>query len=109
MADAEPKKPNAIGCGLVVLAVVGVFVGGGLWLGKRKDAAMTPCERYGAVANRILYNCHSGLEKSPEHHTAVCEQHLDATPECLQRMESLTCDELRRPLKVATGAACARK
>lgn len=109
MADEESHKANSVGCALIALVALGLFLGAGLWLGKRDDASKTPCERYAEVAYRVLYNCHSGLSKAVEHHTAVCEQVIDPTPACLERLEALTCDELRRPPEIATGAACARK
>ena len=109
MADAVSNKPNYAGCALIVIPIVGLFVGAGLWLGQREDAAKTPCQRYAAVVARILYNCHSGQTKAPEHHTAVCERTLDPTPACLERLEALSCDELKYPPEVAAGAACARK
>jgi hypothetical protein len=109
VTEAEPGKPNTLGCAIFAIAILGLVIGAGLWFAKSKDAAMTPCEKYGAIANRVLYNCHSGLDKAPEHHTAVCERALDPTPACLKRLEALTCDELRVPPEVATGEACARK
>ena len=109
MAEEESQRSNNIGCVLFAFAAIGIFLGVAFWLGKRDDAAKTPCERYAEVAYRVLYNCHSGLPKEVDHHTAICERALDPTPACLERLESLTCDELRSPPEIATGEACARK
>lgn len=109
MADEESHRANSVGCALIAIAALGLFLGAALWLSKRDDAAKTPCQRYAAVANRVLANCHSGLSKSVDHHTAVCERVIDPTPACMKRLEALTCDELRVPPEVATGSACARE
>tara|TARA_R110002073_G_scaffold334897_1_gene525496 strand:+ start:46079 stop:46408 length:330 start_codon:yes stop_codon:yes gene_type:complete len=109
MSEEESHKANNVGCALIALVGIGLFLGAGLWFAKQDEASKTPCERYAEVANRILYNCHSGLSKSVDHHTAVCERAIDPTPACLQRLEQLTCDDLRQPPEIAAGAACARK
>lgn len=109
VADAESNKPNKPGCALIAIAIVGLFVCTGLWFKQHSDASKTPCQRYAAVAARVLYNCHSGQPKAEEHHTAVCERVLDPTPACLERLDALSCDELQLPPELAAGAACARK
>jgi hypothetical protein len=109
VADADSKKSNNVGCALIAIALLGLFIVTGLWLGRRDDAAKTPCERYADVAARVLYNCHSGQTKELEHHIAVCERVLDPTTACLERLDALTCDELNQPPERAAGAACARK
>lgn len=108
MTDAESSKPNYAGCLLIVLPVLALFVGAGLWLGQKKDAAKTPCQRYADVVDRVLRNCHSGQNKGADHHMAICKQALDPTPACLERLDALTCDELELPPHVAAGAACSR-
>tara|TARA_R110000868_G_scaffold55996_1_gene173756 strand:+ start:100 stop:522 length:423 start_codon:yes stop_codon:yes gene_type:complete len=108
LADGESHKANSVGCAVVGIVGLGIFLAAGLWFAKRDDASKTPCERYAEVANRILYNCHSGLSKEVDHHTAVCERQIDPTAACLERLEALTCDELRRPPEIAAGVACAR-
>ena len=109
VSDAESSKPNYVGCSLIAIPILALFVGAGLWLGQRQDAAKTPCQRYASVAARVLHNCHSGLTKALDHHTAVCERVLDPTPACLERLDALTCEELQLPPEVAAGAACSRK
>ena len=109
MADTKTNKPNTLGCLLIVIPIIGLVIGAGLWLGHRKDAAKSPCQRYADVVDRVLRNCHSGQNKGADHHMAICEQSLDPTPACLERLDTLTCDELERTPQVAARAACSRK
>ena len=109
MADTEPSKPNTVGCLLIVIPVIGLMIGAGLWLGQRKDAAKSPCQRYADVVDRVLRNCHSGQNKGADYHMAICERSLDPGPTCLERLDALTCDQLESPPHVAAGAACSRK
>lgn len=106
MSDDESHRSTNVGCALFALVALGLIVGLGMWFGKRDNDSKTPCEKYAEVAGRVLYNCHSGQAKDAKHHTAVCEELLDPTPACLERLENLTCDELQLPPEIATGAAC---
>ena len=94
MAKAEKRKLGNVGCGLIVLAVVGAIIGFGLWLGKRDRESKTPCERYAEVMARALDNCHSGVNRSARHHVAICEQSVDPTPSCLKRVKQMKCNAL---------------
>lgn len=97
---------NRVGCAVIALALVGAVIAGGLWLGRRDAAAKTPCQRYAQVVQLVLDNCHSGQDRDPDHNIAVCEKIIDATPDCLERISALTCNEIESGLVTAAGSIC---
>jgi hypothetical protein len=110
---AEPSKKSIkerIGCAVVVVAVLIVAVGGGLWLGHRDDEAKTPCERYARTVARALDNCHSGQNRTYSHHVEICEKSLQPDDACLEQIRKLSqtsCETLER--EVFDGFAGCRK
>lgn len=104
----ERKGPGKLGCLVIVLVLVGAVAGVGLLLGRKQEAAKTPCERYVATMQRALDNCSSGETRNHSHHLAVCKQSVDPTPECLERIEKLKCNELEQGPSAA-GDVCLKK
>ncbi len=105
---SERKRPGKVGCLAIVLVLVGAVAGVGLLLGRKQEASKTPCERYVATMVRALDNCSSGETRNHAHHLAVCEQSVDPTPDCLERIEELKCAELEHA-PTAAGDVCHKK
>lgn len=104
----ERRGPGKLGCLVIVLVLAGAVAGVGLLLGRKQEAAKTPCERYVATMQRALDNCSSGETRNHAHHLAVCEQSVDPTPECLERIEKLKCAELEQG-PASAGDVCRKK
>lgn len=105
---SERKRPGKVGCLVIVLVLAGVVVGVGLLLGRKQAASKTPCERYVDTMVRAIDNCSSGETRNHAHHLAVCKQSVDPTPDCLERIEALSCGELEHG-PAAAGDVCHKK
>lgn len=91
---------------LVPVVLIAAVIGVGLWLGRRDAASKTPCQRYAELLDRELDNCHSGMSRDLEQRALECEQSIDPTPACFDRIEALSCEELERGPVVTAGEAC---
>lgn len=105
---AERKGPGKVGCLAIVLVLAGAVVAVGFMLGRKQDASKTPCERYVTVMDRALDNCSSGATRNHDHHLAVCNQSVDPTPACLERIETMSCGELENAPSTF-GDVCRKK
>ena len=74
MTDEGSKPRGRIGCALLVLVAIGAVLGIGLWIGQRKDAERTPCERYMHTILEAGDHCHSGVTRKAEYHVGICER-----------------------------------
>lgn len=106
--ESERKRPGKLGCLVLVLVLAGAIAAVGLLLGRKKDAAMTPCERYVATVTQALDNCHSGKSRNHDRHLEECNASVDPTPECLDRIKALPCAELEEG-PAAAGDVCRKK
>lgn len=88
-SDSKPSSRRRLGCLVVVLALAGAVVGGGIWLGGREEASKSPCERYARQAGRALANCHSGAMDHPRLLAACAEVEPDEG--CFERLGQLAC------------------
>ena len=112
MSEPEASRPGRIGCAAVLILVVGLAVGGGVWLGKREDASKTPCQLYARTMVGALDNCHSGQTREHAHHIAVCEQNLDPSDACLARIKEVavqSCPDLEQWPHVASADVCRKQ
>ena len=94
---------------MAVVLALALVVGGGLWLGKRDEAGKTPCELYARTVVRALDHCYSGQTREHGHHIAYCEQSIDPGEACLERIRSLSCEELERGPLAAAGDVCRKQ
>jgi hypothetical protein len=108
MTDTGRKTESSkgrIGCAVIALAVAGLAVGGGVFLSRHEDSSKSPCERYARTMARVLDNCHSGKNRNHAYHVAACEKSVNPTDACLERIESLPCDQLEIG-PTAAGPVC---
>ena len=106
-ADDDTKKLRGrIGCALLVLLAVAAVIGTGLWLGRKEDAARTPCERYMRILRTALDHCHSGVTENPEHHLGICEQSINPTEACFDKIRAMSCPEINADPTGASLPAC---
>ena len=109
MSEPRDKTKQArIGCLAVIILTVGLVIGGGLYLGKRKDAERTPCERYATVYTRQLNNCHSGVTKNHAHHIEICERDVNPSDACIQTIEAMTCEQLEAGPAIVAPQVCGK-
>jgi hypothetical protein len=109
MSDAKDKERQAkIGCLVFVGLALALLIGGGLYLGFREDAEKTPCERYARVYTQRLSNCHSGVTKNHAHHIEICERDVDPSDACLEKIESMTCDQLEAGPAIVAPGVCGK-
>jgi hypothetical protein len=99
LTESKRSKRGRVGCAVVALAVAGLLVGGGLWLARVDEGSKASCERYADTLARALANCHR--DKSRSQLLDICEQSVDATPACLDRIKELSCADL----ELAPGSA----
>jgi hypothetical protein len=93
---------------MVAGGIIAAIIGAGLWLGHWDDASKTPCERYAALMDRMLDNCHSGQSRDLDKRIAECEQWIDPSRNCLRRIEDLSCEALEQGPVVSAGEVCRR-
>lgn len=105
---SERKRPGKVGCLVIVLLVAAAVAGVGLMLGRKRQASMSPCERYVISMRRALDNCSSGANRNHDYHVAVCKERVDPTPECLERIETMKCAELELG-PAGAGDVCRKK
>ena len=75
------------------------MLGLGVFMGQRKQAQLTPCERYARAVYTALDNCHSGVNRDREHHRAHCEANLEITDECFEEIRQLSLRDACRELE----------
>jgi hypothetical protein len=105
VGQATQRKIGRLGGAVIAVVVIAAIAGVGLWLGRVDEGSMTPCERYTELVVRELDNCHSGVTRNQADHVAVCEQSVDPSARCFERIEALACDELER-LPASAGDDC---
>lgn len=106
MQEAKQAKRNPLGCALVVAVLVAAVVGGGLLLNRMDKASKTGCERYAEIVARELDNCHSGQNRSHRHLIGQCQQSIDPSAACFERIDALSCDQLERGVPASAGEVC---
>lgn len=93
----------------MVVIVLAAIVGAGVWFGQRDRASQTPCERYAVELVRALDHCHSGLTRNHAHHAAACEESIDPSRACLERVKALECEALELGAVASAGDVCTRR
>ena len=97
--ERKTKGPRRAGCGLVAGLVILAVLGVGWVMGQRKEASLTPCERYARTVYTALDNCHSGVNRDREHHQQYCEANLHVTDACLEEIRSYSLRDSCRALE----------
>jgi hypothetical protein len=103
------KLRGRVGCALVVLVAIGAVVATGLWLGRKRDAERTPCERYMRTLLTAGDHCHSGVTRNAEHHLAICERSIEPTEACFDAIRAMTCPEINADPTGVSLPACQKR
>lgn len=109
MDEEGSKLRGRIGCALLMLVAVGAVLGVGLWIGHRKDAERTPCERYMRTILEAGDHCHSGVTRKAEYHVGICERLIEPTEACFDAIRAMTCPAIDADPTGASLPACRKQ
>jgi hypothetical protein len=109
MEEAHETRRNPLGCAVVAIAVVAVILGLAWYLNRKDEATKSGCQRYAETVATALDNCHSGVNRNHGHHIAICERSIDPSDACLEKIKTLSCDELERGVPGSAGEVCRKE
>lgn len=109
MVEGGSRRRGRIGCALVALVAIGAVLGTGLWLGHKKDAESTPCERYMRTILLAGDHCHSGVTRNAEYHMSICERSIEPTEACFDAIRAMTCPAIDADPTGASLPACRKQ
>jgi hypothetical protein len=99
VTEPKEKRSGRAGCAALAVLVIAAVLGVGMFFGQRKEASLSPCERYARTVYTALDNCHSGVNRDREFHRQYCEQNLTVTEQCLEEIREISIRDACRELE----------